>query len=90
MLQDLKSNRKYACSTVSSFNVFGRILVCKPCLYISKQKVMQVTEGKNFLDQYIQNRLPSAVHAMFEEGEDTPAFTNDYPGAAAEPHRYTV
>jgi hypothetical protein len=51
---------------------------------------MQVTEGKNFLDQYIQNRLPSAVHAMFEEGEDTPAFTNDYPGTAAEPHRYTV
>jgi hypothetical protein len=55
-----------------------------------KTKTMQATEGKEFLDQYIQSRLPSTVHAMFEEGEDTPAFTNDYPGTAAEPRRYTV
>mgnify|MGYP003658450531 CR=1 FL=1 len=51
---------------------------------------MQATERKEFLDQYIQSRLPSTVHAMFEEGEDTPAFTNDYPGTAAEFRRYTV
>jgi hypothetical protein len=51
---------------------------------------MPDTTEKEFLNQYLQNLQASTAHAMFEEGEDYPAFTNDVPGTAAERHRYTV